>query len=218
MARSSPRVVDRRLQPGEVWASKAGTGLGATVGTHFSLLWVLVGFVVLTAIICTYAGEQRHLAERQFGDVVVHGQLDTGGVRKKVYSLVLNAPLAARVGAATDSLGLIATGFGVGHVVTNTLINVTTATTPNVGPTTFGIGTAAQCAFDGAGGTDITGAAADADTTAIGSASAVPTALFAFSATNNSVCLRGGSLAAMTAGRIEVLVEVTATPGSPALP
>lgn len=80
MARSpSVRVVDRRLQPGEVWASKAGTGLGASVGTHFTLLWVLAGFVVLTAIICMYAGEQRHLAERQFGDVRVHDDLRVDG-------------------------------------------------------------------------------------------------------------------------------------------
>ena len=91
MARSpSVRVVDRRLQPGEVWASKAGTGLGASVGTHFTLLWVLAGFVVLTAIICMYAGEQRHLAERQFGDVRVHEDLKVDGTvlgKQKIVAL-----------------------------------------------------------------------------------------------------------------------------------
>ena len=91
MARSpSVRVVDRRLQPGEVWASKAGTGLGASVGTHFTLLWVLAGFVVITAIVCMYAGEQRHLAERQFGDVRVHDDLQVDGTilgRKNVIIL-----------------------------------------------------------------------------------------------------------------------------------
>jgi hypothetical protein len=80
MARSpSVRVVDRRIGTGEVWASKAGSGLGASVGTHFTLLWVLAGFAVLTAIICMYAGEQRHLAERQFGDVRVHDDLEVDG-------------------------------------------------------------------------------------------------------------------------------------------
>ena len=218
MARSSPRVVDRRLQPGEVWASKAGTGLGASVGTHFSLLWVLAGFVVLTVIICTYAGEQRHLAERHFGDVVVHGKLSENGIRTKVYRTTLTGPFTQQTGAGRV-FRTVANGFSVGHFITRVGARVDTATGADFGPLTAGTG-AAGLAVDSNAATDAAGAVMITATNATGSnvTTASGNNLGIVAARPSIYVLAGAVGAAGPAGSIEVFVEVSALDGAPDLP
>jgi hypothetical protein len=125
-------------------------------------------------------------------------------------------------GSGGDSIGVLATGFDVGHYVTNTMIEIRTGEEAAVdgGAVIFEIGTAAQGAHDGGAGTAITGGAQLTATTAAGKAQAHPTATNAFSDTNNTLCVSNANTAAAltTSDFIRVYAEVTASPGSPALP
>ena len=194
--------------------------------THISLLWLFVLFSFLCVAVVLLAGYQDGLKVREFGDVDVNGKLtvdgeqDFNGFRTKTYTQTYTRT-AARSNA-DDSLGPIATGFSTGHYVTQTSLSVTEATAADLDAITIELANEAGAAFDGVGGTAITGAATLANSNALGSTAGFGTTgtKFVTGASNsNSVCLASAVVDAMGAtGVIVASVTVVAGPGSPALP
>ena len=144
--------------------------------------------------------------------------MERGDHRSKVYSLTVDGAIALR-GNASDSIGLIATGFKVGHYVKSVTYEVETVTSATLTALDLGTGSATQCAALADGATAVTGTTYTSDTSAVlGASSHFATAANAFTATNNSVCLTATAVTATTSGKIHVHVEVAAFPGAPALP
>ena len=52
-----------------------GTQTFKGLGVHVSLLWLVMLFVLVTVIVCTYAGLHQGLGKREFPDTVVNGDL-----------------------------------------------------------------------------------------------------------------------------------------------
>jgi len=90
-----------------------------------------------------------------------------GGITEKVYTVVIDGALAVR-SDSNDSIVLIASGFGPGMHIVESGLEVLTATDADLGALTIEIGTAANYAVDGGGGTPITGGATLAATNTAG--------------------------------------------------
>ncbi len=194
---------------------------------HYVPLWVIVIFLFFVVVLCTMGGLQEGLAKRQLpdtkvnGDLEVTGQIDNDGTRTKTYRLVIGPQAAAS--ADNDSLGLIATGFRTGHFVLEGTVEIPVALVGNAGNLTLGIGTLAQAAFDGTGGTNVGGLTLTAGTNAIVNPSVQVSngTANAFTDANNSLSLKAATANAtqITAGRsIIVTVTVMAGEGAPDLP
>jgi hypothetical protein len=159
-------------------------------------------------------------------DLTVAGQIDHGatGFREKVYSA--DYTTLGAISVSGNSIGAIATGFGAGHFVTFTTVEIRTGEelAGNAGAVVFEIDTAANAAFDGtpaAAGSAITGAAALVATNTASAAAASPTTANGFTTTNNTLCITlvtEGQSAIGATSHIRVTAKVTAMPNSPPLP
>jgi hypothetical protein len=147
---------------------------------------------------------------------IAYGSGHTEKWYKKEYNLANGGAVRT---AGGDSLGPIASGFNVGHVVTETCIIIETAMSVNLGAMLFEIGTNALCAFDAVGGTAITAGATLAATNAAGlDREVVHSANHYFSATNTDICLTANTATVFGANdKITVFIKV-ANFGSTALP
>ena len=161
------------------------------------------------------------LTEGEAHDAVVSSVSHPGDYQEKWYSQTYTATTMNVTRNANDSLGVIATGFTLGHVATEAYIHVSTGTTGDLVNLDFELGTLDSCAYGEApsSGATMTGCSAiGATTAAVADAGPLLTNNM-FTVANNTICLiASATTASGTAGEIRVSVRVVSPPGAPALP
>jgi len=145
-------------------------------------------------------------------DVSVVSITHAAGQEKWYYQTV--ETLAAATHANDDSIALLATGLPVGAVVVDTFMQVLTVSTLNLGALKFETGTAAECAVGSIPADELTNGAELANSTALAYDTGGTTKTeFAFTSTDNSICVSASSAALGNNGKVAFGVLIRAPPG-----
>ena len=198
------------------------SGPGMMSGTNIAL--AVIGILALVALIlaATHSGDNDEHVIDAVSMTTTSKVFVSDGLRKKWYAKTIGGEVKGAVGTDDDSIGLVATGFKTGHRVELVAAEIKTGEVlaGNAGAINLEIGTADECAHNGAPNQDASGAILTATNTA-GKAIVAANATSAFTDANNSMGLAVATAlqsALSATSKIHVLVLVSADPGAPALP